>query len=80
MFGGSGGTPLKTLAMLGGVIGMCAALSGCADPANSPFPSLARINPMGNVLSKEEQAKALKELEQEQKEQAREAPEEAARQ
>lgn len=76
----SGRQPMRKLVRLAAATACCMAAVGCADPANSPFPSLARINPMGEVLSKEEQEQALKDLEQEQKkQQSKSAQEEVER-
>jgi hypothetical protein len=57
-------------------IALLAGVAGCADGPNSPYPSLAQINPLGRVLSPEEQEKARKDLEREQQTQRREAEQE----
>jgi hypothetical protein len=48
---------------------ICAGLCALAACSQTPedYPSLAQINPMGTTLSKEEQAKTLKDLQQSQK-------------
>ena len=60
-------------------IALCLALSACADGPNAPYPSLARINPIENALTPEEQAKARKALEEEQRNHGREAKEDIAK-
>ena len=44
----------------------CALAAACSQMPED-YPSLAQINPMGTTLSKEEQAKTLKDLQQSQK-------------
>lgn len=72
---GAAGRWLKPVSLFGAVI-LCGALAGCADSPNSRFPSLAQINPVGNILSKEEQSQALKDMEQAQKTHGESAEEE----
>lgn len=66
-------------ASLGACVALCLALSACADGPNAPYPSLARINPIENALTPEEQAKARKALEEEQRNHGREAKEDIAK-
>jgi hypothetical protein len=48
--------------LIAACLSVCAGLPGCADSPNSAYPSLSKITDLGNILTPDEQKKAVQDL------------------